>query len=59
MIKLTSSNGEIQYDVNEYVCDTPEDVAKLPKNCSMGGSAIVISTGDVYMLNSQKEWVKV
>lgn len=57
MIKLISSNGEVQYDVNEYVCDTLDDIAKLPKNCAMGSFAIVISTGDVFILNSNKEWV--
>lgn len=59
MFKLTASNGEVQYDVNEYACDTPEDIAKLPTNCSMGSYAIVISTGDVYMLNGKREWVTV
>ena len=57
MFKLTASNGEVQYDVNEYACDTPEDLKDLP-SCSMGSVAIVISTAELFMLNSKKEWVK-
>jgi hypothetical protein len=45
MIKLTASNGEVLYGVNEYVCDTSEDIVDLPLNCSMGSTALVISTG--------------
>lgn len=58
MFKLISSNGEVQYDVNEFACDTPADIAKLPVSCAMGSTAIIISTGEVYMLNSKREWVK-
>jgi len=28
--RLTSTNGDIQYNVNEYVIDSPEDLTKLP-----------------------------
>ena len=57
MIKLTASNGEVLYGVNEYVCDTPEDIVDLPLNCSMGSTALVISTGQIYMRNSEGEWI--
>lgn len=58
MYKLISSNGETVYGVNEYVVDTDNDIKDLPAHCAMGSSAIVISTGDVYMKNSSNEWVK-
>ena len=58
MIKLISQNGEKVYDIYEYVCDTPEDIEKLSKKCGMGSTCIIISTSEVYMLNSSKEWVK-
>lgn len=58
MIKLISANGDIQYDVNEYVIDTPEDLMNMPKDCAMGSIAIVVSTSEVYMKNSAGEWVK-
>ena len=57
MYKVTQLDGDVQYGVNEYVCDTANDLATLPR-CSMGSVAIIISTGEVYMKNSQNEWVK-
>lgn len=59
MIKMTSQNGEIVYDVKEYVCDSPDDLPNLPRNCGMGSTCIVISTSEVYMMNSEREWSKI
>ena len=59
MIKMTETNGNIQYNVNSYVCDTEEEVQKLPLNASMGSTAFVIETSNLYMLNGQREWVLV
>lgn len=58
MITLTSSSGNIQYDVNEYVCDSPEDIPNLPGHCATGSTAIIIATAEVYIKNSAGEWVK-
>lgn len=57
MYKLISNDGDVSYGIKEFVCDTPEDIVTLP-SCQMGSTCVVISTSDVYMLNSQKEWVK-
>ena len=54
--KLTSTNGQVQYDVNEYTIDTPEDLKNLPKKCAMGSIALCISNGEVYIKNSSGEW---
>ena len=58
MVRLIASNGEIQYDVNEYCIDSPDEIANLPKDCAMGSTAIVISTAEIYMKNGSGEWVK-
>lgn len=58
MYKITSNDGDTAYGIKEFACDTPEDLKNLP-SCSMGSVAIVISTAEVYMLNSKKEWVKI
>lgn len=58
MIKMTSQNGDVVFDVKEYVCDTPDDLSKLPRTCGMGSTCVVISTSEVYMMNSNREWVK-
>lgn len=59
MIKLISQNGDKLYGINEYVCDTAEDIVYLPKSCDMGSTCIVIKTAEIYMLNGLKEWVKI
>lgn len=57
MYKITKNDNDVAYGIKELVCDTPEDLTNLPP-CSMGSTCIAISTGEVYMLNSSKEWVK-
>lgn len=44
------------FDWEEYIIDIPADVASLPTTCGWGSRAICISTGDIYILNSNKEW---
>lgn len=58
MTSLLSVNGKTAYGICEYVCDKEEDIETLPK-APMGSTAFVIETGDVYMINSSKEWVKI
>ena len=53
---LTSTNGQIQYNVDQYVIDSPDDLEKLPKKCVMGSSALCLSNGTVYIKNSKGEW---
>ena len=55
--QMIATNGQIQYNVDEYVIDTPEDTKKLPKRCVMGSTALCTSTGDVYIKNGKGEWV--
>lgn len=59
MIKMTDTNGNVQYDVNSYVCDTEADIDFLPTKVSMGSTAFVIETSHLYMLNGNREWVLV
>ena len=57
MYKIIANDGDVAYGVKEFACDTLEDLDNLPP-CSMGSTAIVISIAEVFMLNGQKEWVK-
>ena len=43
--------------VREYVCDTEADIANLPKCCTKS-TALVVETGNVYVVNASGEWVK-
>lgn len=47
------------YDVAEFAFDSEEDFKNLPQTATMGSIAICISTGSVYMMNSQGEWKEV
>ena len=53
---ILSQNGEVQYGVNEFVIDSPEDLKKLPDKTAMGSSALCLSNSEVYMKNSSGEW---
>lgn len=56
----------------EFICDKVADIENLPSNqglgniragddlsklCSTGSIAIVLETSDVYMINTEGEWV--
>ena len=58
MITLYKQDGEIQYGIKEYLLDSEEDLSNLPTYIKSGSAALVISTGDIYFLNHNKEWVK-
>lgn len=58
MIIIKSNGNNSNSGVKEYILDTPDDIINLPKTDTMGSSAFVISTSEVYMLNSLGEWVK-
>ena len=58
MINLYKQDGEILYGIKEFLLDTVEDVKNLPtKNMKTGSTAVVISTGDTYIFNGNKQWV--
>ena len=58
MIIIKSNGNKSNPGVKEYILDTPDDIVNLPKDDTMGSNAFVISTSEVYMLNSLGEWVK-
>ena len=57
--KMISTNGQVQYGVDEFVIDSPDDLEKLPTRSLMGSAALCLSNGAVYMKNSDGEWVEV
>lgn len=56
-IKMVSTNGQIQYNVDEFVVDTPDDIKKLPNRSVMGSMALCLSTSDVYVKDGKGKWV--
>ena len=57
-ISLTSHDGDVTYGIKEYVVDTPEDINSIPL-CTMGSILFVISTAELYVMNSENKWVKI
>lgn len=51
-----SQSGHTAYGIKEFVVDTPDDIKKLPIDVPMGSAALVISTGEVYILGSHDNW---
>ena len=57
--KMISTNGQVQYNISEFVIDSSADLASLPKNSAMGSSALCLSDGSVYVKDSNGEWKEV
>lgn len=59
-IALRAQNGEERYNVNDYVVDNIADLEAIKKvRCAAGSTALVISTSQVYMKNTDGEWVEI
>lgn len=60
MIALMGQGGHTTYNLKEFVLDSEDDLENLPvEGIPMGSYAFVISTSEVYMFNSNKEWIKI
>lgn len=60
MIKIVKQNEQgSSYGQYYYVCDSEEDLKKVPtKTPSMGSRLYVINTQKEYILNGNQEWVE-
>ena len=56
---MISTNGQVQYNISEFVIDSPDDLETLPKKCAQGSTALCIEDGSVYVKNSKGEWKEV
>lgn len=48
-------NQDLKHTKKTFYCDTEADVAKLPKSMT-GSEAVVVSTGNVYVVNASGVW---
>lgn len=53
---LLQADSNVAYGVNQYVIDNKEALENIPKTCQPGSAAIDTATGDVYILNTQRQW---
>ncbi len=55
---IIKQNDNVSAYVTEFVVDTEADVANLPTNVAPGSNCVVAATGNVYILNTKKQWIK-
>lgn len=58
MYSIIKQNDHMSAYVTEFVVDTDGDIAELPINVYPGSTALVAGSSEVYILNNNKEWVK-
>lgn len=54
----TTTGGAPVYNLKLFYLDTLNDVGGLPTNCAVGSKAYIIEDSSLYMLNSEKRWIK-
>lgn len=59
MINSTSTSGHVTYGIKEFVVDMETDVVDLPIECTIGSTALVLETSNVYVLSGSRKWVKI
>lgn len=52
-------NNKNDYEYIEYVLDTAADVDDLPTDDAPGSNAMVVETGQIFMLNNQRQWIEI
>lgn len=55
-VKILSTNKD--FHIYEYMIDSEADLSDIPFTVE-GSVALAADTGDVYILNTQKEWKKI
>ena len=57
--QIAQQRGSVQYGLQRFILDTPDDLKKLPAKTVPGSTAYVISTGATYIHNNKNVWVRV
>lgn len=56
--KMTKSGSLDNEVTNEFFCDTADDLANIPTSLvNLGSIAVVLDGMEVYIANSNKEWL--
>jgi hypothetical protein len=59
MYSLISRKGIYNKALQEYIVDFETDIAEVPTDAAAGSKCFVIENSTTYMLNHQKQWIKV
>lgn len=54
-----SKRGSLDNEItNEFFCDAPEDLQRIPASLiNLGSVAVVVDPFEMYIANSQGEWI--
>lgn len=55
-IQLLTTNGQTQYNINEYYVDYKKELEKLPAFCAAGSRALCGEDGNVYIKKGDGSW---
>lgn len=59
MYSLVSNRGIYNIALKEYIVDFETDIPEVPTDAPAGSKCFVIDNSVTYMLNHQKQWIKV
>ena len=45
-------------DIKKYIVKTEKDIISIPITVGIGSEISILATGEKYILNSQRQWVK-
>lgn len=54
---MLKDGSHVNREVYQHLCDTIEDLANIPSNqINFGSLAYIVSTGELYIADSNKQW---
>ena len=57
MVNVVAQSGKYVYNLKRFICDTENDLKTIiTYYCAAGSDALVVETGNVYVLNGDHEW---
>ena len=57
MVNVVAQHGKYVYNLKRFICDTEDDLKTIiTYYCAAGSDALVVETGNVYVLNGDHEW---
>lgn len=59
MYSISANRNKVAYDIKRFIVDLTSDIQTLPTDCSAGSTAFVVENSSRYMLNNNKQWVKI
>lgn len=58
-MQIVKQGGRLDYNYKEIYCDSQADMNNIDMNNICPGSVVyIISDGNIFILNSNKQWIK-